>query len=121
MSTISAILLIGFIVWFWLDSARARELATGICTKLCERHQLQFLDQTVALKGLGLRWTNQGIRIRRTFRFDYSEEGMGRSSGLIVLVGIHMEVFSLETEPSRKTESDNVVELDRHRDQDRFH
>jgi hypothetical protein len=95
MSSIAPLLIIALLIWFWLDSARAREIAVGICKAGCEQRGLQFLDQTVALRRLGLRWTRQGIRIRRMFQFDYSEEGMGRQDGHVILVGIQLEEFSL--------------------------
>lgn len=95
MSTVAGILLIVFAVWFWLDSARAREIATGICELSCKQRGLQFLDQTVALTRIGIRWTARGIRIRRLFRFDFSEQGLERLSGHIALVGIQLEEFSL--------------------------
>ena len=40
---ILGLLLLG---WFWLDSLRARELATEICRAACRQRDLQFLDQT---------------------------------------------------------------------------
>ena len=95
MSSILPLLIIALLIWFWLDSARAREIAIGICKAGCERDNLQFLDQTVALKRIGLRWTRQGIRIRRLFQFDYSEEGMGRQDGHVIMVGVQLEEFSL--------------------------
>ena len=107
MSTISGILLIAVLVWFWLDSARAREIATGICETACRQRQLQFLDQTVALSRIGPRWTNQGIRVRRVFRFDYSEQGFGRRSGHITMLGTAMDEFSL----GLPSERDNVAEI----------
>jgi len=42
-----------------------------------------------------LKGTQRGIRFRRTFRFDYSDEGIGRHTGHIRLVGISLEEFSL--------------------------
>lgn len=95
MSTLSGILIIGLVIWFWLDSARAREIATAICTKACELRGVQFLDQTVALSRMGIGRTNNGLRLSRTFRFDFSEEGATRHSGHIVMVGIQMQEFSL--------------------------
>jgi len=95
MSTLSGILIIGVGLWFWLDSARAREIATGACEAACRQRDLQFLDQTVALRRIGLRWTSRGLRVRRQFRFDYSEQGVGRHTGHITLVGIDLEEFSL--------------------------
>jgi hypothetical protein len=35
------------------------------------------------------------VRLRRVFRFDYSEAGVGRHTGHVVLVGIDLEEASL--------------------------
>jgi hypothetical protein len=95
MSTLPGILILGLVIWFWLDSARARELATAICAKACELREVQFLDQTVALNRIGISRTKNGIRLRRTFRFDFSDEGATRHSGHIVMLGTAMLEFSL--------------------------
>jgi hypothetical protein len=95
MNTLTGILGIILIIWFWLDSARSRELAIAICAQACTQRDVQFLDQTVVLRRLGLNWTNHGIRVRRTYRFDFSEEGLARHSGHIVMVGIQLQEFSL--------------------------
>jgi hypothetical protein len=89
---ISALVLLG---WFWLDSLRARELATGIARAACSQRDIQFLDQTVALRHLGLRRTPGGLRWRRVYRFDFSEEGVGRRTGYLVLVGLNLAEISL--------------------------
>ena len=103
MSTFAGILFIALLIWFWLDSARAREIATGICQAACRERNLQFLDQTVAVSRLGIRWIGQGVRIRRMFRFEFSEEGLGRRTGHVTLIGINLEDFSLglPTEPGK--------------------
>jgi hypothetical protein len=95
MEPIIAFLLIALIIWFWLDSARAREIATGICAEACRRRGVQFLDQTVGVKRIGLRRTAGGIRFRRTYRFDYSDQGLERHTGHIILTGTRLEEFSL--------------------------
>jgi len=89
---IFALLLLG---WFWLDSLRAREMATEICRAVCQQRELQFLDQTVALRHLRLRRTDAGLRWRRVYRFDFSDEGIGRRSGYLVLLGVDLESLSL--------------------------
>jgi hypothetical protein len=94
MSNLSAILLLLLLGWFWLDSLRAREIALGICRAACEARNLQLLDQTVALRRLGLSWRAEGIRLRRVYRFDFSEEGVGRHSGYVVLRGIGLDELS---------------------------
>jgi hypothetical protein len=94
MSNLLVVFLLLLLGWFWLDSLRAREIATEICKTACSQRELQFLDQTVALKRLGLAWRSEGVRIRRVYRFDFSEEGVGRRSGYLVMQGLVLEDLS---------------------------
>ncbi len=94
MNDLLAIFLLLLLGWFWLDSLRAREIAVGICQAACVQRDLQFLDQAVALRRLGLAWRAEGVRLRRVYRFDFSEEGTGRRSGYLVLRGLHLEELS---------------------------
>jgi hypothetical protein len=80
---------------FWVDSLHAREAATKTAKLKCNTHQLQFLDQTVALTSIGIRWTQQGIRLRRAYRFDYSLEGVGREQGEITMIGSRFESIDI--------------------------
>jgi hypothetical protein len=82
-----------FLGWLWLDSARAREFANTLAQRYCENRGLQFLDQTVSLARVGLRWTSSGLRIRRMFRFEFSLEGMGRRSGYVLMLGTQLETI----------------------------
>jgi hypothetical protein len=81
--------------WFWLDASRAREMAVGLAQSACRERGVQLLDQAVALRRFGLRWRTQGLRIRRVYRFEFSEEGIGRRSGYLVLLGLHLVDLSL--------------------------
>lgn len=94
MTDLTAIGLLLLLGWFWLDSLRAREIALGICRAACEQRDLQLLDQAVALRRLGLRWRSEGLRLRRVYRFDFSEEGVGRRQGYLVLRGMALEDLS---------------------------
>lgn len=94
MSNLSVILVLLLLGWFWLDSLRAREIAFGICRAACEHREIQLLDQTVALRRLRLAWGREGIRLRRVYRFEFSEEGVGRRGGYLVLRGITLEGLS---------------------------
>lgn len=94
MSNLLAVFFLLLLGWFWLDSLRAREIATEICKAACARRELQFLDQTVALRRLGLAWKAEGLRMRRVYRFDFSEEGVGRRSGHLVMRGMTLEDLS---------------------------
>ena len=94
MGNLLAILLLLLLAWYWLDSLRAREMALGICRAACEKNDAQFLDQTVSLFRLGLSWTSEGLRLRRTYRFEFSEEGSLRQIGHVTLVGMELEEIS---------------------------
>ena len=105
MSGLSYILLAGLIAWFWHDSLRTRELATTLSKRACKDKLVQFLDQTVALARIGMRWTQQGIRLRRIYSFEYSIEGVGRRQGEVIMLGSRLESLSIDIstqEPGEK-------------------
>lgn len=99
MDNLFAILLLLLGGWLWLDMLRAREMAVGLARRACERHGVQFLDQAVALRRLGLRWTREGVRLRRQYRFEFSEEGTGRRNGHLVMLGLQLEQLDLGIAP----------------------
>lgn len=96
MSGFLIILFLAALAWFWLDSSRARELAVAICKEASERYGVQFLDESVELKRIGLRWPSEGIRIRRVFNFEFSRDGADRVSGNLALVGINLEYLDFD-------------------------
>ncbi len=96
MSSLFLIALFGAAGLFWLDSARARELANAISRVSCEQRGVQLLDDTVAFARMGLRWTRDGLRIRRMFRFEFSAEGVGRRTGYVLLLGTRLERVELD-------------------------
>jgi hypothetical protein len=96
MPTFLIILSLLALAWFWLDSSRARELAVGICQQASEKYGVQFLDESVALKKLGVRWPSEGLRLRRVYAFDFSRDGVERLSGTLALVGISLEYLDFD-------------------------
>ena len=95
MENLGIIALIGGAIWFLIDSLRVSELATHLCQRICDEQELQLLDQTIHLKRIGLHWGDEGIRLRRTYQFDCSRDGVERASGYLVLVGSHLEITVL--------------------------
>ena len=92
MESVLAIGVIVGLVWFWSDSLRAREFALRECKTACERADMQFLDQTVALANVGLTRDAAGrIRIRRRYRFEFSIDGGDRYPGQITLTAGRVE------------------------------
>ncbi|MDD5367190.1 MAG: DUF3301 domain-containing protein [Gallionellaceae bacterium] len=74
--------------WFWWEGLNKRELAIRAARSVCQRAGVQLLDETVALKHLGLeRDDNQQVRFRREFFFEYSDTGNNRLPGYVYLRG----------------------------------
>ena len=74
-------------VWFWGESRRAHEQAVAACIKACRHHDVQLLDATVALSALRPVRSRGGLRIRRTYQFHFSIDGVTRTIGTIQMLG----------------------------------
>ncbi len=84
----------------WVDSLRARERAVAAGRAACERYGLQFLDDTVSFTRLRLARDDEGrLKLRRTYTFEFSDDGNSRHLGAIVTLGA--EVLDLQLEPGR--------------------
>jgi hypothetical protein len=106
-STLNLLLALMIIIWFWRDSLQVREIAIQISRKACKSHGVQFLDQTVALHRLGIRWLRSGLKLRRVYAFDYSLEGSGRRTGYIVMMGTDNVSLHIDL-PAREMTDDSV-------------
>ena len=95
MELLVFILICGTVAALWVDSLRTREQAIRFCIASCKEHGVQFLDQTIALTKLGIRWLPEGIRLRRIYRFEYSEDGTDRRDGHIIMRGLRLEEISM--------------------------
>ena len=92
MESVLAIAAIIGLGCFWSDSLRAREFALRECKTACERADMQFLDQTVALANVGLTRDAKGhVCIRRRYRFEFSIDGGDRYPGQITLTAGRVE------------------------------
>lgn len=99
---LEAIALVALVLfaWFAYDALRAREAAIRVARDACKQHGLQLLDDTV--QGVRMRFARdtEGIaRLRRTFVFDFSDDGVSRRAGSLVMLGTQVE--SLQLEPYR--------------------
>lgn len=82
------LLVFGALGWFWWDSLQKRELAVRAARLACERANVQFLDESVALRRMALRRdTMQRARLFREFAFEYSLLGDDRQPGRVYLLG----------------------------------
>ncbi len=97
LTTVISLALLAVAVWFWADSARARELTLKHCARLCKEANVQFLDQTVALSRLRLaRDARQRLLLQRNYSFEFSTSGQDRYRGLAVVLGTRIEFVRLE-------------------------
>jgi hypothetical protein len=95
------------LVWFWYDGARAKEVAVAAAKAACVAEDLQLLDDTVAIGKLWLARDGNGqLRLRRVYRFEYSDTGNNRRSGSLVLLGQRVIVIEIGV---RAAPSDTLV------------
>ena len=89
------LILLGLLVWFWMDNLKVRELALNAARNICYRQDLQLLDSTVTLQRLQLRRSAGRLVLQRTFQFSYSNDGDDRNTGFIITVGNRVEQSGL--------------------------
>jgi len=91
------LLAIFLVALVWVEALRGRELALRAGARACSRLDLQFLDETVALVGLRPRRGADGrVRLRRTYGFEFSVDGVNRYAGRIVVFGRSVESVQLD-------------------------
>jgi hypothetical protein len=88
------LLLAGALVWFWLDTLKAREIGISAAQQACTDEGLQFLDETVVGRSLRLgRDDNGQLRLRRVYAFEYSDTCDNRRSGSVTMLGHEVEIL----------------------------
>lgn len=76
------------LAWLWFESTRVHEIATEHARATCHAEGVQFLDDTVAIVGLRpARDENGRLALKRIYGFEYSETGINRRPGSIVMLG----------------------------------
>lgn len=93
----AAIVLIAAGIFVWLDSLRARERALQAGRAACQRHDLQFLDDTVSFTRIRLGRDEDGqLKLARTYTFEFSDTGNNRRHGAIVMLGGELQHLQLD-------------------------
>lgn len=89
------LVLFGLTAAFWSAGRAAAETAITVGRRACQAAGVQLLDQTVHLRGLRLRRGPDGwLGLERTFRFEYSEDGIERHLGQLVMFRGELVSFS---------------------------
>ncbi len=91
MSPALALAAILITVALWAANLRARERALRAAGRACRELDVQLLDETVALEGLGASRDPRGrLRLRRRYAFEFTPDGIRRHSGWADLVGARL-------------------------------
>ena len=86
MSALALLLIILVAVLVWQYSTHSRDRAIRTARETCKTRGLQFLDGTAALQTIRPVYSRErGPGLQRTYTFDYSEDGIGRRTGCIIM------------------------------------
>ena len=97
------------VFFYWLDSIRAKEIATARSREACKKVSLEFLDETVSIKKVRLRRNSRGrLNFYREYQFEFTSTGEHRYKGIVKLLGKHL--IDIEMEPYQITDAENFVE-----------
>ena len=90
------ILFVAALVWYWLDSLKARESGVLAGRAACREEGVQLLDETVLGRFCGFARDAAGhLKIRRQYAFEYSDTGDNRRPGKVALLGHEIEWLQL--------------------------
>lgn len=85
------------VIWYWLDGARTKEVASDAGRHTCQQAHVDFLDETVALLKVRLKRDRDGrIFINRLYQFEFSSDGSCRYKGYIDVLGKRILSSSLD-------------------------
>ena len=94
--------LIVSLIWYWLNSISAYEVAYKEAKAACQRLELQFLDDTLDVIKLRLCRHQHGyMQICRVYEFEFTSDGNSRYKGYVSLSGkkyehIDMDAYKIE-------------------------
>jgi len=98
MSSLALLVVIGLLVWFWLESLKSRDIAIQVARTSCRQQELQLLDGTVTLQTIRPCYRNRDdYGLKRTYTFDYSGDGISRQTGCVVLYNSQVVSIVLES------------------------
>lgn len=97
MFTLNAILAVLLLVGLWYFGRSSHDRAVATARETCRRQGVQFLDGTAALQSVRPSWSRaEGPVLVRTYTFDYSEDGITRLSGCIVMRNLRVATILLD-------------------------
>lgn len=110
MSPVDFTIIVIFVVaWlYWLNAAKAKEIARWVGKEACKEIGVSFLDDTVALNRIWIdKNDNDERKIFRCYRFEFTSDGSRRYKGEIVIS--EKKLVSIELEPYRIPPTDDQI------------
>ncbi len=90
------LLFAGTLIWFWLDTLKAREIGVAAAQRACVDEGFQFLDETVVGRTFRFGRNDEGqLKLRRLYAFEYSDTGDNRCAGSVAMLGHEVEYLQL--------------------------
>ncbi len=103
MPSLILLMIVGAAVFaYWNASRAAAEHAKSLGRNACAAAEVMWLDESVHASGIRVRRdpTNGRLGFERTFRFEYSHDGVDRHVGRMVLRGGQLVSFVGPIKPS---------------------
>ncbi|MGB5306471.1 MAG: DUF3301 domain-containing protein [Gammaproteobacteria bacterium] len=98
MTSLALLLIIVLLVLFWQFSLHCHDIAIETARNTCKQRNIQFLDGTASLSAMRPYFSKvSGLALKRTYTFDYSEDGIGRQKGCIVMLNSRVETVLLDS------------------------
>ena len=96
---IAFLVVLAVLVWFWVDTLRAREAGMAAARAACSAAGLQLLDDTVSTASLRIDRNEKGHAVlRRVYAFEFSDTGDNRRTGSVTLRGAQVVMVSIQPE-----------------------
>ncbi|MCW4628043.1 MULTISPECIES: DUF3301 domain-containing protein [Marinomonas] len=89
LTDIVIILILAACIYAWWRNTSIREQALISAKKHCESLNLQLLDDSVAGAEWRPIWSQGQIKVRRSYKFEFSSSGIARYQGKVTYLGNH--------------------------------
>ncbi len=88
------------VIFYWIDTIRAKELAVMHGKNACKDAGVTFLDQTVEIKKVRLKRNPRGTMVfYREYQFEFSSDGIRRFDAVIIMLGKQLLNLQLSAYP----------------------
>ena len=85
-TTLIVIIILIAVLYWWYNSNQRREAALKAVIKYCQEMHVQLLDQSVHCYRVQLVFLHGRLRIKSTYRFDYTVHSLDRQNCHLILL-----------------------------------